>query len=178
MHLGDGGDAAHRVGQRGLDLVLSGGARLQMQQRGDDLERIADAVIDLAQQHFAFGGERRVAVARGMDLGLGFLARALQLGLAQRAFGRDMQQRDEVALDVLDQIVGRACLQRGDGDAGILRRRDEHHRRRVRDRHDLLERLEPVETRHVLVERHDIDAALEPVCALRMRSRPSSPLAA
>ncbi len=70
-----------------------------------------------------------------------------------------MEERDEVALDVLHQIVGRPRLQRGHRDAGILRRGDEHDRRRVRDRHDLLERLQPVEARHVLIECHDIDAA-------------------
>ena len=72
-------------------------------------------------------------------------------------------------LDILDQIVGGARLQRGHGDVGILRRRDEHHRRRVRDRQDLLERLQAVEARHVLIERDDVDAAvpeaLEPLRA-------------
>lgn len=75
------------------------------------------------------------------------------------AFGGDVEERDEVALDVLHQIVGRTRLQRGDRDAGILRGGDEYDRRRVRDRHDLLERLQPVEARHVLIERNDIDAA-------------------
>ena len=80
--------------------------------------------------------------------------------LAQRAFGRDMQQRDEVALDVLDEIVGGTGFECGDGDAGILRGGDEHHRRRIRDLEDLLQRLQPVEAGHVLVERHDVDAAI------------------
>ena len=61
---------------------------------------------------------------------------------------------------ILDQIVGGARLQRGDGDRGILRGRDEHHRRRVRDFQDPLQRLEPVEAGHVLIERDDVDAAL------------------
>ena len=61
---------------------------------------------------------------------------------------------------VLDQVVGGAGLQRRDGDRRILRGRDEHHRRRVRDRHDPFQRFQPVEPGHVLVERHDIDAAL------------------
>jgi hypothetical protein len=77
-------------------------------------------------------------------------------------FDGDLQQGDEIALHVLDQIIGRAGLQRGDGDAGILRGRDEHHRRRIRDRHDPLQRLQAVEAGHVLVERDDVDAALLP----------------
>ena len=73
-------------------------------------------MVDLAQQHLALGGERRIAVARGMDFGLGFVAGLLKLRLPQRAVDGDLQQRDEIALDVLDQIVGGAGLQRGDGD--------------------------------------------------------------
>ena len=146
-----------------------------MQQRGDDLQAVADAVIDLAQQHLALGGERGVAVARGMDLGLGVVAGLLHLRLAQRAVDGDLQQRNEIALHVLDQIVGGTRLQRGDGDAGILRRGDEHHRRRVRDRQDPLQRLQAVEPGHVLIERDDVDAALlqpvEPLLAARAHAR-------
>ncbi len=71
-----------------------------------------------------------------------------------------MEQGDEIALDVLDQVIDGAGLQRGDGDRGILRRRDEHHRRRVRDLQDPLQRFEAVEAGHVLIERDDVDAAL------------------
>jgi hypothetical protein len=86
---------------------------------------------------------------------------------SSRALGRDVKQGDEVALDVLDEIIGRARLQRRHRDAGILRRRDEHHRRRARDRHDLLQRLQSVEAGHVLVERHDIYAAVNAVLRTR-----------
>ena len=78
MHLRDRGDAAHRVGERRLDVVLGRRIGLQMQQRGDDLQRVADAVVDLAQQHLALGGERGITVARGVDFGLGLVARLLQ----------------------------------------------------------------------------------------------------
>ena len=81
-------------------------------------------------------------------------------GLPQRAVDGDLQQRNEFALHILDQIVGRARLQRGDRDRRILRRRDEHHRRRVRDRENPLQRLQTVEAGHVLVERDGVDAAL------------------
>ena len=59
----------------------AGGIGLQVQQRRDDLQAVADAVVDFAQQHLALGGERRVAVARGVHLGLGFVAGPLHLGL-------------------------------------------------------------------------------------------------
>ena len=111
------GHPSHRVGQRGLDVVLSCGIGLQVQQRGDDLQTVADAMVHLAQQHFALGGERGVTVARGMNFGLGLVARPLKLGLAQRAVHRNLQQRNEIALRILDQIIGRPGLQRGNGDA-------------------------------------------------------------
>ena len=126
-------------------------------------------MIDLAQQHLALGGQRRIAVARGMHLGLGVVARLLDARLAQRAVDRDLQQRDEIALQVLHQVIGSTGLQGGDGNRGILRRRDKHHRRRIRDRQDPLQGFEAVEAGHVLVERDDVDTALlqpvEPVLA-------------
>ncbi len=164
VHLRDGGDAAHGVGERRLDVLLVGGVGLQMQQGCDDLQRIADAMVDLAEQHLALRGERGVAVARGVHLGLGLVARFLDRGAPDRAVHRDLEQGDELAPDILDQIVRRAGLQRGDGDRGILRGGDEHHRRRIRDLEDLLQRLQPVEAGHDLVERDDVDIALgEPV---------------
>ena len=55
-------------------------------------------MVDLAQQHLALGGQRRIAVARGVDLGLGVVAGLLDPRLAQRAVDRDLEQRDEIAL--------------------------------------------------------------------------------
>ena len=69
-----------------------------MQQRGDDLQTVADAVVDLAQQHLALGGKRGIAVARGMDLGLGLVARLLNRRLPQRAVDGDLQQGNEIAV--------------------------------------------------------------------------------
>ena len=124
-------------------------------------------MIDFAQQHLAFGGKRGIAVARGMDLGLGVVAGLLNLRLPDRAVDGDLQQRNEIAPDVLHQVIGGARLQRSDGDIRILRRGDEHHRWRIGDRQDPVQRFEAVETRHVLVERHDIDASLpQPIEAM------------
>src|SRR3954453_11562433 len=72
-------------------------------------------MIDFAQQHLAFGGKRGIAVTRGMNLGLGVVTGLLKLRLPDRAVDGDLQQRNEIALDVLDQVVGGAGLQRGDG---------------------------------------------------------------
>ena len=159
MHLRHRGDAAHGVGQRRLDAVLIAGIGLQMQQRGDDLQTVADAMVDLAQQHLAFGGKCCVAVARGVHLGLGIVAGFADHRLLQRAFDGDVEQGDEIAERVLHQIVGGARLQRGHRDPGVLRGGDEHHRRRARDFQDPRQRFQPVEAGHVLVKRDDVDAA-------------------
>ena len=159
MHLGDGGDTAHGVGERGLHIVVRRRG-LQMQQRGDDLQAVADAVIDLAQQHFALGGERGVAVPRRAHLRFGGFLGLAHARAVQRAGNGHRKQGDEIALGVLDQVVGGAGLQRGHGDAAVERGGDEHHRRRVLDRADPRQRLQPVEARHVLVERDHVDAAL------------------
>ncbi len=117
MNLRYGGDAPHRIGQRRLDVVLGARTGLQVQQRGDDLQTVTDAVVDLAQQHLALGGERGVAVARGVDLGLGAVAGFLNARLPQRAVDGDVQQGDEIAERVFHQVIGGAGLQGGDGDA-------------------------------------------------------------
>ena len=121
-------------------------------------------MVDLAQQHLALGGQRGIAVARGVDLGLGVIAGLLDAGLPQRAVDGDLQQRNEIALHILDQIIGGAGLQRGDGDRRVLRRGDEHHRRGIRNSQYPLQGFEAVEAGHVLVKRDDVDTALlEPV---------------
>ena len=61
-----------------------------MQQRRDDLQAVADAVVDLAQQHLAFGRQRCVAVAGGADLGLGLVAGLLHCGLPERTVDGDL----------------------------------------------------------------------------------------
>ena len=81
MDLRDCRDPAHRIGQRRLDVVLVRRIGLQVQERGDDLQRVADAVVDFAQQQFAFGGQRRIAVARAVNLGFRLVTGALKLGL-------------------------------------------------------------------------------------------------
>ena len=73
-------------------------------------------MVDFAQQHLALGGERGIAVARGVDLGLGLVAGLANHRLPDGAVDGDMEQRDEIALGVLDQVIDGAGLQRGDGD--------------------------------------------------------------
>ena len=106
-----------------------------------------------------------------MNLGLGVVAGFLQARLPQRAVDGNLQQRNEIALHILDQIIGGARLQRGDGDRRVLRGGDEHDRRRIWNAQDPLQGFEAVEAGHVLVERDDVDTALlqpvEPVLAAR-----------
>ena len=90
MHLRYRGDTPHGVGQRRLYAVLGRGIRLQVQQRRDDLQRIADAVVDLTQKHLAVGRKSRETVTRDVDFRFRFRARTLQLGLTQRAGDGDL----------------------------------------------------------------------------------------
>jgi hypothetical protein len=117
-------------------------------------------MVDLAQQHLAFGGQCRVAITRRAHLGFGGVLGLANARAVQRPGDRHRKQRDELALGVLDEVIGGAGLQRGDGDAAVERGRDEHHRRGVLDRADARQRLQPVQARHVLVERDHVDAAL------------------
>ena len=91
MHLRYRRDPPHGVAQRRLDVVVVAGIGLQVQQRCNDLQAIANAVVDLAQQHFALRRQRRVAITRGMDLGFGVVASLADLRLPHRAFDSDMQ---------------------------------------------------------------------------------------
>ena len=61
-------------------------------------------------------------------------------------------------MQVLHQIVVRACLERRDGDLAVLRGGDKHHRRRIGNRENALQRLQPVRAGHVLIQRHHVDA--------------------
>ncbi len=120
MHLRYRRDPAHGIGQRGLDVVHAAAGSLQMQQRRNDLQAVADAVVDLAQQHLALGGERGIAVARDPDFLFGGKLGAQDARAFQRTGDGDMQQGDEIAVSVFDKIVGGAGLQGGDGNAGVL----------------------------------------------------------
>ena len=160
MHLGDGGHAAHGIAQRRLDVFLRAGIGLQVQERRDDLQAVADAMIDLAQQNLAFRGKRGIAIARSVNLGFGVVASLADAGLAQRAFDRDVQQRNEIALRILHQIIVRAGLERRHGDLAVLRGGDEHHRRSIGNCTNPFEDFEAVETGHVLIQRDHIDTAL------------------
>src|SRR6185312_12298985 len=79
---------------------------------------------------------------------------------ANRARQRRLQEEDEVALDVLDDVVEGAGFQRRDRHAAVLRAGDDEDRRLVRNRVDALERLDAVQPRHIEVERHHVDIAM------------------
>ena len=79
--------------------------------------------------------------------------------VSKRALDRDLQQRNEFALDILGDVIGGAGLQRGDRDTAVLRRGNKDHRRRIGHFQDAGERLQTIDTRHVLIERDRIDAA-------------------
>ena len=76
-----------------------------------------------------------------------------------RLLDRGGQQGEELALHVLDHIVGCAGLQGRHRDPALFRGRDVDHGRRIGQRLDGRERLKPVLARHVVIERDRIDSA-------------------
>ncbi len=68
------------------------------------------------------------------------------------------QQVEEVLADRLDDIVERAGLQRGDSDAALLGAGDIDDRRDDRQRAQRFERRQPVEARHVMIDRDQVEA--------------------
>ena len=79
-----------------------------MQERRDDLERVADAVIDLPHQERSLGRQRLEAIARGAHLRLRRVAGAAHAHARHGLLDRGLKQRDEFAADRLDDVVGRA----------------------------------------------------------------------
>lgn len=117
-------------------------------------QAVGDAVVHLAQQHLG-------PVAGGAGLFLGPLLGAAQpMGLDRLLHGLG-QQLAERAVDVLPDIVDRACLQRRHGDPAVLRPGDVDDRRGIGQGQDLRQQVEPGLARHVVVQRDDVDAALQ-----------------
>ena len=58
---------------------------------------------------------------------------------------------------ILDHVVERTRLERGHDQLAVLGAGDEDDRWMVRNRMNARKRAEPVETRHVLVERDDVE---------------------
>ena len=158
MHLGDGQHAAMRLHQRVGDFGARA-ARLKLQQGRDELKAVADAVTDLAQQHRALLGQRLVAVPRRRRFRLrGFLG-AAQIGGLNARFDVGPQQREELAANVLDHIIGRARLQRGDGGLAVLGAGEIDDRRRIGQFLDCDEDAQPFLIGKVMVQDHGVDAA-------------------
>ena len=82
---------------------------------------------------------------------------ALQPSALERAFQRVAQQGGEVPGGILDDIVGGAGAEGGDGDTAFLGPGDIDHRRRVRQGDDVVQDVETVAAGHVVIEGHDVE---------------------
>ncbi len=156
MHLCDRHHAAGGGGERRFHVLAAGARRLQVQQRGDDLEGVADAVIDLAHEKGALGRERFEAVARGPHLLLCRLLGPAQPDAPDGLGERRLEQVDELPARRLDDVVGGARLQGCDRDRAFLRPGDVDDGRWVGKRVDFGQHREPVAAGHVVVERHRV----------------------
>ena len=157
MHLGDRHHAGGGIEQRGLHFLARIGLALHLQHCRDQLQRVADAVVDLLQQDRALLGQRLEAVARQTHFGFRGLLCPAHPHRLDRALERRLQQRNELALRILDHVVERTRLEGGHDQFAVLGAGDEDDRWVVRNRMNARKRAEPVETRHVLVERDDVE---------------------
>ena len=138
-------------------------------------------MVHLPHQERALGRKGLEAVPRLAHLRLGGLLGAAQPDRMNSLLDRGGQKRKELLTDRLHDIIGGAGLEGGNGDAALLRPGHIDDGRGVGQRSDARQRLEPVLARHVVIERHDIDAALlDPteaaVAILRDLDRIAAPL--
>ena len=153
MDLGDGADPALHVRQcrAGLRLLGTEALLLEVDERADQRERVGDAVVDLPQQRFG-------AIARLPHLPLRRLLLAPHPVLGDRVLDGVLEELDEDAADVLDDVVDGSRLQRGDGDAPLVAATGVDHRRMIGHRLDLGEDFEALLARHEMVEHDGVEA--------------------
>ena len=148
---GDRRDAGLGLLQGRTGGSVGDGVGLHPHERRHQGEAVGDPVVDLAQEQLG-------PVARLAHLGLGPLLLPAGAVLEHRGRHRLGQQFAEVALEVLPDVVDRAGLERGDGDAAVLRAGDVDDRRRVGQRPDARQDVEAGLARHVVVEGDDVEA--------------------
>ncbi len=84
--------------KRRLHIGIAGNIALKMEERRDELQAVADAVIDLPQQQRPFICKRLEFVARCADLGLHPLLVSLDGGCEHGVGDRVFEQDQEIAV--------------------------------------------------------------------------------
>src|SRR5271157_2719101 len=110
MNARHGEDASIGFLKRSLHIRVPGNISLEVQEGRYELKAVADPVIDLAQKERTLLGERLELVPGDSNLRLGSLLVALD-GRRKHRIGNSFFQEDqEVAVNVLHDIVRRARL--------------------------------------------------------------------
>ena len=120
MDLHDRNQAELGVRERMTRRVVRHRAHLQANQRPDEREAVGDPVVHLAQQNRLAFDQRLEPAIRRRDLFVSGVLLTPEMHLPDRLFNRGPQQVQEIAGDGLDDVVGRPCLQRGDGNLAFL----------------------------------------------------------
>ena len=107
-------------------------------------------MVDLAEQRLG-------ALARLAHLALGLDLLAAHAVLLDGVVDGLLQEFDEDAADVLDDVVRGAGLEGSDGDAPLVASRRIDHRRVIDHRPDLIEDFEPFLAGHEMVERNGVE---------------------
>jgi hypothetical protein len=128
MHLGHRGDAVADGSQRRARARVGQRVLLQPGERGDDLQAVGDAVVDLLQEQGAAGGEFLGTVQRLPHRGLGLGVAAAHGGAVDGSVdGAGEQQQEGFAGRLHHEILG-AGAQCRDRDAGLVGAGDEDDR--------------------------------------------------
>jgi hypothetical protein len=144
-------DAALRILQRLAGGWIGQRGRLEADHRRDELQRVGDAVVHLAEQRLEPG-------VAGAEIGFGGGFFVFEERTGAHLFERGGEKVEEILADGLHDVIGGASLQCGDGDATFLGTGDVHHRRRIGQAAQSFERFEAVHAGHVMIDRDQVEA--------------------
>ena len=141
----------------GLDVAAFAGVALQCQQRSNQLQAVADAVIDLAHQRGAFvlPAPRSDPAPRTSRSDAPLSRRSRIDSTAVRMAASSSGTNSPLAS--FDDVVERTRLERGNRKAAVLRAGNQDDGRVVGNAMDALQRGEAVHARHVVIERDCVE---------------------
>jgi hypothetical protein len=132
---------------------------VQSQQRGNNRQAVAAAMIDFTDQEGPFLRQGFEAIARDPDLRFGRLFASPRRRRRNRRAESMQQERPEVAAHVLDDVVGGSSPERRHRDGRLRRGREIDHGGRLGQLPDRGENVQPVLVGQMMIENDDLDTA-------------------
>ena len=161
MHLRDRQDPPVGLAERLARFRAGRRGGLHVQECADELQTVADPVVDLVQQHLAFRRQCFEPVTRVAHRAVGSPLFEALTRIRQGRADRPLERVDAIGAEVLDHAARRSGRQ-GRGSDPRLARADEHDDGRpVGEGQDCVEHGRGSRTAcKPEIERHDIDSAL------------------